>query len=183
MWDIFIFSALGAMTYRMRGGGKPDIGKVADLIFWSIPFGAVAVLAANSILAGVLVFFLTYAASTLGHGSYMDLTRFKGPSHLDDEFLKPVLDRVFGPDTGADYAREATGLAVTGILPALPVAVVLAFSGLPVWALGVAAAGALKWPAYELGWQVNRRLATEIGEATFGAALGAALGLAFMYLT
>lgn len=183
MIEVLTYTLLGSLIYRMRGGGQPDLTKVVDLAIWAILFTSVAlgVYGLSWVLLPVLVG--TYVLTTPGHGSYMDLTR---TGQRDNEVFKPLLDWMFGPGDGLDYDREAFGLALTGVLPMIPLAIAVGIQH-PLVGLGLAAAGALKWPAYELGWRLDEVFgdaanAHRHGERLFGAAAGLALGLASLFV-
>jgi hypothetical protein len=71
-----------------------------------------------------------------GHGSYMDMGRMAKP---DNESLRWLLDRLFGPDVHPSEARDFTGMLLRYFIPCALLAYGLHWVGYPaVWPLLVA---------------------------------------------
>lgn len=168
------FALLGGYLYRWGGGAPPHAPRWVDLLVWALPLAALAWWAAGWWQAGVVLVGCAVARS-MGHGSYMDLGRcmdYLGDLERckDDETPRPLLDLIFGPDPGDSFKRDATGLALTGLLKTLPLVVVW-------WP--VAFVGLAKLPAYLIGWGAwdvlgkgwgppQLKVGTEWGEALTG---------------
>jgi len=130
-----------------------------------------------------LVLLLTMGAHSLGHGNAMNLGRRPYTGIEDTEVWDGVAGRLaVGTGYGARWRRDAIALALSGIAVGFPVALALGLMGRPwsaaIWIL----AGAGKLLAYEIGWRLHRegshwRQGTELGEAGFGAILGAAVAV------
>jgi hypothetical protein len=187
-------AALGAFLYRWRGGPAwfraPTLAKRAAVAaflaagaFWSAA-GTLAPLDAATALAG---FLLAWAGVSLGHGAYYDLGATSpekphdrvGAYQEEPEFAWLRWFFRSGEVAGSRRAYEMVALGVTGLAATLGPGLALAVLG-DLWAgLVLAAAGALKAPAYAIGWRLRSgRRATELGEYLTGAAWGLAVGLA-----
>lgn len=141
---------------------------VGTFVFWLALPAALGVLAA------------TMGAHSLGHGTAMNLGRrpYTGTERAE------VWDVIVGPPISGTvraqrWRRDAYALLLSGITVVFPVALALGFAGRPGSADIWLAVGAGKLAAYEIGWRLHRdgshwRQGTEIGEALFGAMLGAA---------
>lgn len=175
---IVMASAIGAALYRWRGGptwlpaprwlkltacaAALDVGAIRHAIeapsAWSACLALVGFLAA-------------FWGLSRAHGAYMDLGHNGAGSESDWRWAEILL-----ADLRSTPLREGLLLALTGLAatagPGLAQVLQGDWSG---WLL--AAAGALKAPAYAIGWSLAKgRRATELGEWLTGAAWGAAVG-------
>lgn len=170
---IIMTSMAGAALYRWRGGpvwlGGPRWLKLAALsLFLCLPLAA-----AGEWVRLTGAWPLAFYALSLAHGEFMDLAHRYGAGREESDW--PWLPWALGW-IGSRYWYEFAALAITGLAatlgPGLALVLLGDWSG---WLL--AAAGALKAPAYAIGWALARgSRATEIGEWLTGAAWGAVVG-------
>lgn len=176
---IIMASAVGGVLYRWRGGPAwlpaPRWLKLATCAaFLSLPALATLLRGGPSALADAVVAMGIMAAFwglSRAHGSYMDLGHNGAGSESDWRWAELLL-----ADLRSTPLREGLLLALTGLAatvgPGLAQVLQGDWSG---WWL--VAAGALKAPAYGLGWTLAKgRRSTEIGEWLTGAAWGATVG-------
>lgn len=165
---IILAMALGGVLSRYHGGGIfRTMGKVWKGLLWSAPFGIVTGFVA-SWWAALPVWILTAAAKNTGHGQYFSLaTVWK---YIEPERIDPIVQLVFGPDERCDpsmkdvkpqyhnepidtklYWRCVFGLAVKGVLTALPAALCLGWVFVPSGLITLLG-GALLPVGYMIGW-------------------------------
>ena len=181
-----ICAALGAFLYRWRGGptwlpaprwlklGLCAAGLTAPLVLAWAPWHALA------------AFALAFGGLALGHGAYYDLahTRPEKPhdrvGQYQEEPWLAWLRWIFAAGTicGSRYWYESLALAVTGLAATLGPGLALVLAGdWSGWLLALS--GALKAPAYAIGWRIaSGPRATAVGEWLTGAAMGLGVGIA-----
>lgn len=136
---------LGGLFFRARGGW-PSIPRPFEQMVFCLPVLAIAYCGLDGFYLQYFLTFVVYALSVIavlkGHGNNMDLGTWTKPA--DDEwyeftikFLKPKLSA---------YWYDAVGLAVSGLTYTLPLIFIS-----PLLALS----GALKAPAYIMGWAMH----------------------------
>lgn len=179
-----IFSAaLGAALYRWRGGPAwlpaPRWLKLAACaVFLSLPAlaallqGGPSALADAVVAAGIMAAFWGLSRA---HGAFMDLGHNGAGNESDWRWAELLL-----ADLRSTPLREGLLLALTGLAATVGPGLALVLQG--DWSgCWLAAAGALKAPAYAVGWGLAKgRRATELGEWLTGAAWGAVVGLALV---
>jgi len=148
-----IIAMIGGLLYRMRGAHhEPLLGLSgrAQKILYMIAFSSIYATAAfcsTGTWAGLIVWAVTFGAITTGHASYIDLAHV-----VDGSTGAPAdgqTDEWYGrwiPGTG--YWHEFAGLAVSGLLITLP-------CGLATLNPIIGLSGALKAPAYAIGWLIQ----------------------------
>lgn len=156
---IALFIALGAAGFWLRGAAwfAQITGRgatTARLAAWALPMGLASALLtewynAVAIAAGL------YLGTLAGWWGSLDLGRREG-----------------------EWLRDFVLHTARGLLWTLPAAIVCAVAALDIAnAVPLIAAGLLCGVLYEVGWRAYPPRATEIGEAAFGGAIGAALYL------
>lgn len=168
-----VAATTGAFFRRWFGGGFISAPRWLRVSVGLVLGGAVAYLAtANpwAALAGLCA----AVTWTLGHGSYMDMGRMPGP---DNEFLKPLLDWIFGPELAPSELRDFTGMALIYSVFTVPAGVALILFGHAGWFL--IPSGPLVACAYWLAWEIpGMEEPTVPGEYAAGALIYGALALA-----
>ena len=172
-------AAAGAVLYRWRGGPRwlpaprwLKLALCASLLAAGAFWHATATLEPWRVGTALAAFLAAFGGLPRGHGSYMDLGHNGAGSEADWRPLELLLGGVQWLPLREGLLLAITGLAATAG-PGLALVLLGDWSG---WLL--AAAGALKAPAYAIGWAVARgSRATEIGEWLTGAAWGAAAGM------
>lgn len=161
------YIAACGLGYFYRGRGV-FAGRPICALVWAFP---VLVLApqAYALPAWLAVAGLTWLCLTPGHGDYFDMGRspFK-----DDELTKPLLRWL-----PAGYWYDVAGMALTGMIAALPVVAAVSFV-VEAWLLmpcALVGAAIAKPLAYEIGWRVYEREGGEWGESANPIAIGEAL--------
>ena len=151
-----LIALLGAALYRWRGASH-RLKKYFPRPFNQIVFAAPYAIICYPVIGWwcLVVLLLSTLGVLTGHGNFMDLGTWKKDDDEDEtlEFIiKPLKGRI------PEYWYDAIGLAVTGIAVSLPAGIVLMN---PLIALS----GALKAPAYMIGWKMfYGDAATERGE-------------------
>jgi len=160
----------GAAMNRWRGHAskyKRYFPRPFPQIALAIPYAYVTPMSLDHpfVVAGVVLVLTTLAWLT-GHGKFMDLGTWN-PAAEDErlEFTIKWLEKSVSP-----YWYDAIGLAVTGIAVSLPAGIA---TGNPL----LAVSGALKAPAYMIGWKVSPKNATAIGETLTGLFLLGSLAI------
>ena len=170
---VVLFAIAGGLAYRWRGMNENDVPRLLRnrwarrglfvgllaLAAWWAEAGWWTLLAAPLAVVGTII----------GHGSYQDLATVERP---DNEWFRWPLNRVCGPEPPYSCWRDFTGLALTGLLVTVPIAVL---PGVAFWYAGV---GVLKAGAYAIRWQLAGLGKTEMGELGWGAMAVGLLALA-----
>jgi hypothetical protein len=165
LYALFLI-VVGSVMYRIRGGLVPAFPRPTDQILFALPFGAIAYKISNrNIWWFIGVLSLTTLSLTTGHGAFMDLGRVNYP--VSPERLDFIVRWFFGPDNFHSFWRDGFGLAITGLAVTLPCAIALAIHKKYILSLILLLSGALKFPAYYIGWEVFS--GTEGGEYLYGA--------------
>lgn len=176
---IIMASALGAALYRWRGGPAwlpvprwLKLALCAALLAAGAFWQAAATLEPWNVGIALVGFLAAFWGLSRAHGAFMDLGHNGAGSENDWRWAEILL-----ADLRSAPLREGLLLALTGLAatagPGLAQVLQGDWSG---WWL--AAAGALKAPAYAVGWGFAKgRRATELGEWLTGAAWGAVVGL------
>lgn len=182
MIDLLACVALGAALYRWRGHGKVSGPRWLKLslaaAFLALPAALECPLWLAPSWDGLIVLAAFLAALwglSRGHGEFMDLTHRYGAGReeADWPWLPWALSWI-----GSRYWYEFSALAVTGLAATLVPGLALCLLGDPAGLL-LALAGALKAPAYAVGWTLAKgSRATELGEWLTGAAMGLGVGVA-----
>ena len=131
---ILAFAVLGAFYRRWFGGGffsAPKIIRVGVGIALGFavalvmqPVGGEFMWWAWPLVAGLIV----GVGWIPGHGSYMDMGMANTP---DDEFLKPILDAIFGGDDKiGSTKRDFTGMSLRYLAVSIPLGAAAAGPGL-----------------------------------------------------
>jgi hypothetical protein len=159
MMTVIVCALAGAVLFRVRGGlldlWHIDIGTVRGRIAWSSLGVLVALLAVDWRLVGLCPLLL--AGTFMGWPRSIDMGRNEGEWQVDF------------------YAHMGRGIFFT--LPCAPLLWLVTGND---WFGYV---GLLAGPLYELGWRTPSKIpgflrGAEMGEAYFGAAIGAALAVA-----
>lgn len=177
-------AALGAIFRRWFGGGffsAPRIVRVAA----GIALGYCVAFVMQSTDGPLALWAWPTAAALIagwgwvpGHGSYMDMGRMP---IVDNEFLKPLLDRIFGPDDEvASLWRDFAGMALRYLIVTVPLgAAAVLLTGSPMgWA--IMPGGLLVAVGYLLAWEVldgSRVSPTAVGEYCAGAIIYGSIAL------
>lgn len=170
--QILIATMIGAYIYRMRGGLPPKLPRPIDQILFSLPYGFIALIMTNNYMLAILVLILTTLALLKGHGNNMDLGSWK---NLSDYEWYEVFFGYYNldpgkPDTKYQYWYDFGGLMISGLTYTIP-------CGLITLNPFIALSGALKAPAYALGWKFGNGTAT--GEWLTGGMLWGSLALIY----
>lgn len=163
----------GAFFRRWFGGGFVSAPRWLRVAAGLLLGGVVAFLATSNPWAAPagVVAAVTW---TLGHGSYMDMGRMDRP---DNEFLAPILDRIFGVETEPSELRDFTGMAIVYSLLTVPAGIGLIALGHAGWFM--LPVGTLVACAYWLAWELpGIEEPTVPGEYAAGALIYGALALA-----
>ena len=156
---------LGAVIYRIRGGLAPAMPRPMDQLLFALPYACIAYkITGRNLWAFLGVLALTTVALSSGHGDYMDLATWNKPT--DPERLDFIVHWFFGADNFNDFWRDAFGLAVTGLAVTLPCSAMLLAHRRYALSAMLFLSGALKFPAYYLGWELFG--GTEAGEYLTG---------------
>ena len=191
-----VFAALGGLISRWHGGGFFKAPKVLINTIWSLPFAYVVYQAHAGYWAIVwaavaVVFFLTFAGKATGHGGGMDLGHNpKEPGEgRDPEKLEWFL--IWAHDDLPRYWYDVALMVLIGFAGSVGAAVAVGLVN-PFAGIVIAAGGALKGPAYMIGWRVFPKgqgeghkefdEATELGEFLSGVFAFAGLGIAYLLL-
>lgn len=172
--------ALGAALYRWRGHGKVSGPRWLKLgltaAFLALPAALECGLALRPNWDGLIVlagFLGALWGLSRGHGAYYDLGHNGAGSEADFRWAELLL-----ADVRSTPLREGVLLAITGLAATVGPGLALVLAGdWTGWLLALS--GALKAPAYAIGWTLTKgRRATEIGEWLTGAAMGLGVGIA-----
>lgn len=181
---LLAFGLAGALVYRWRGSDHAYRPLSQAVFSWPYFFIVELVFAGSHgwelglwDLPGAIVAVLTFAAVCTGHGGWQDLSTWTKPR--SDERMEFLIKWAY-PKL-PEYWYDALGLAVNGLCITLPAGIALMN---PIIALS----GALKAPAYMIGWWFWRLSVkgnwswapkpTVIGEYLTGFFLWGSLGLA-----
>ena len=176
---IIMASAVGAALYRWRGGPTwlpaprwLKLALCAALLAAGAFWQATATLEPWRVGTALAAFLAAFGGLPRGHGSYMDLGHNGAGSEANWRWAEILL-----ADLRSTPLREGLLLALTGLAATAGPGVALVLQG--DWSgWWLAAAGALKAPAYAIGWSLSKgRRATELGEWLTGAAWGAVVGV------
>jgi hypothetical protein len=154
-----LFVAIGAAGFWLRGAAvfQRWTGRgatTARLLAWALPMGALSAVHTDWYNAAAIAVGL-YLGTLLGWWRSLDLGRVEG-----------------------EWLRDFVLHTARGLLWTLPAALVCAAASFDIAnAVPLIVAGLLCGVLYEVGWRAYPPRATEIGEATFGGAIGAALYL------
>lgn len=195
-----MFSIIGGLIYRIRGGLPPKMPRPIDQVLFSLPYGYMAYLFSNDYYVCAIVLALTTLFVCGGHGQWYSLgTVWK---RIEAERFDFIVKWFFGEDPRVSldesineerpikydklYWRCVFGMAVSGVTYALLIAVCAAWFGLYTESLILFLSGTLKAPAYMLGWalpsKINHfRKGTELGEFFTGYFLWGVLGIVHIY--
>lgn len=141
---VVIAFAMGAITSRMCGGGKPDVPWGLDQFIYALPYAA---------FGDGWLKLLSYAGGVIGkrsgHGQYHGVFG-KRTNPKDDEWFDFIVKIFFGEDmTGPNrWKRNLFGLFLSGVFPVLIASVLTTLSGHYIAALVIFMGGALKPVAY-----------------------------------
>lgn len=174
-----IFCFWGGWVSRMCGGAWPRLPWGLDQWLYSIPYALIVLGATDSVLLTLLIFIGVVIGKRVGHGSGIDLGRaqkIEPPRNLLDSLISKICWK------RPPYQRDIIFLAATGQMTTFLPALVVSFINLPA-ALALAVSGALKGPAYMIGWAIypqgSGRGIAGLNEAT---AMGEFLTGVFAYL-
>jgi hypothetical protein len=160
-------TAIGALIFRMRGGLGPKLPRPIEQLLFSLPYGGITYLVTENWYIAAVVLALTTITVLKGHGNNMDLgtwtedaehewyEKYTGYHKLDPQ----------SPGTTKEYWYDVGGMAISGLTYTIP-------AGIATLNPFIALSGALKAPAYIIGWWVN---GTELGEWLTGAFLWGSL--------
>lgn len=139
-----VMAALGAITSRMCGGGKPDLPWGLDQFVYGLPY----------LIFGDGYFrLLSYAGAVigkrLGHGQYHGIFGKRTPPENDEKF-DFIVKLFFGEDiTGPNrWKRNLFGLFLSGVFPVLIAVVLTAMEGHYLASVILFIGGALKPVTY-----------------------------------
>lgn len=162
-----LFALAGGWISRMCGGAPPKLPHGLDQWIYALPYLAAPLVFCGLNFVSVAAPFAYISAvfgKRAGHGQYMDLgftVRSTEPERLD--FLVLLL---MGKDHNPAamnptvltrkerYARDALGLIFTGLSVTLMCGLVIALAGEVLTGLLICLSGALKAPAYMIGWAI-----------------------------
>ncbi len=160
-------TAAGAFLNRLRGAAwaiKRFAPRPIPQVLLALPYALACMPPSGSWVAVPIVLVLTALAWSTGHGGFIDLGSWAKPR--GDERLEFVIRSLRGHMP--DYLYDALGLTVTGLAVTIPAGIALANPAL-------ALSGALKAPAYMLGWALPVSDHTAMAEWLTGALLFFAL--------
>lgn len=170
-----VFMLCGAYLYRVRGSNLPPrLPRPLEQMLYCSGFAAAGFAAGLPTLTLALAYVGAVAATTMGHGAYMDLG--SEPDFNDERpmaWFLPELAKLMGfYDDRKAY--DFVGLTMNGVLMTLPFTIAFCYHDMPVEGFISAVAGAGKSLAYSAGWLLERkyRMAvkpTLIGEYGTGA--------------
>jgi len=167
---MILFSILGAIFYRMRGGW-PSLPRPIEQCLFCIPIIIVSL--GSPLAAIILAFVLSVAAVSMGHGHTMSLLNPVDLNKLEryEFFTKWLIGKM------PDYWYKVLAHSFGGLLVTLP----LIFTN-PM----LAPIGLLKGPAYMIGWRLhpnyygNEKI--KIGKITFDSATAVGEGLTGLFI-
>lgn len=168
---MILFSFIGAILYRMRGGW-PSITRPIEQCLFCLP---VLVLAFDYPLWGaILAYALSVAACLIGHGHTMSLKAPVDKTKLEryEFFTKWLIGKI------PDYWYKVIAHGFGGFIVTLPL-----FLCNPLAAM----AGWLKAPAYMIGWYLHPnyndgKIKLRIGKLTFDSATAIGEGLTGLFI-
>ena len=172
--------ALGAFLYRWRGGPTwlpaprwLKLALCASLLAAGAFWHAAGTMEPWNLAIALAGFLAALWGLSRAHGSYYDLGNVGAGSESDWRWLERWLAGVRWLPLREGLLLAVTGLAAT-LGPGLALVLMGDWSG---WLL--AGSGALKAPAYAIGWRIAKgSRATEIGEWLTGAGMGLGVGIA-----
>lgn len=158
---------IGALISRLHGSYLFPY-KIVKSCLWAFPLTVCVFIAAGDmdlilkISLCVLCFGLCAAGKSTGHGNGMDLgTRPRG----EDERLEFLIKWLHGKIP--EYWYDVLLLSVTGVAAIFGAAIAFAFIN-PVFSGMILLGGALKGPAYIIGYKLSAKWKTQIGEFLTG---------------
>lgn len=160
---------LGALIFRMRGGLGPNLPRPIDQLLFASAYGGAIVYTTDNYYLTALGIALCTLAVVKGHGHNMDLGTYTKEADYEwyEFIIKPLHRKI------PEYWYDFIGLAISGLTYTVPVGIIMMN---PL----VALSGALKAPAYALGWLIGK--GTELGEWLTGAFLWGSLAIIVLYL-
>lgn len=167
------FTAAGAALYRWRGmasSKKKYFPRPFNQLAFALPYALVCTPPyVDTWWVFPIVLLLTWAAVLTGHGGWMDLGSWK--EEREPERMEFLISWLRGKISERTY--DIIGMALNGVLITAPAGITL---GNPILALS----GALKAPAYIIGWRL--KWGTAGGEWLTGGLLWGSLALVFTNL-
>ncbi len=149
LWVLVLpFAILGGWISRMAGGGWPKLPFGLDQHLYAIPYAAVCYPIAGWWCAAAYVG--AFLGKRTGHGGYIDLgTSEKVRHHRADIFLEALRGKI------PEYWYDFIGLIITGIAVTLIPGLAVAVHSSLLWGSVLILSGALKAPAYAIGWRMD----------------------------
>ena len=166
---VITFSILGGILYRFRGGWPSIPRPIEQALFCSI-FLVLMILLGLPWQHSVIAYALAVAATLKGHGNNMDLGHYDKPAEPEwYEFLIKGYKGKFSAYWYDFIGITLSGLTITGV-PGL----MISFFD-PILGVVIGISGALKGPAYMLGWLMhpkydNGPIKLKIGKFTLASA-------------
>lgn len=171
-----LFALIGGLIFRMRGGMPPSFPRPVEQLLFSLPYGAAAYLATENYYITAITLAFTTIAVLKGHGHNMDLGSYKGEADYEwyEFVIKPLHGRI------PEYWYDVVGIAISGLTYTIP-------AGIACMNPLLALSGALKAPAYMIGWSKDPwplpeqlKEPTQIGEFLTGFFLWGVLWLTLL---
>lgn len=164
----------GAVLFRMRGGWGPKLPRLIEQMLFCLIF-LVPLLVLHPLLV-VLGYAAAVAAVLKGHGRNMDLGHSKPNETVEAEWYEFTIVNFTKLSA---YWYDVIGIAVSGLTYTILPGYLYAMHD-PLSGLLIALSGALKAPAYIIGWALHpnyddgpklplMKSATEVGEFLTGA--------------
>ncbi len=162
-----LFALAGGWISRMCGGAPPKLPFGLDQWIYALPYLAAPLVFCGLnyvVMAAPFVYLSAVFGKRTGHGQYMDLgftVRSTEPERLDFLVLllmgkdhNPAAMNPTVLNRRERYARDALGLIFTGLSVTLMCGLVIALAGDVLIGLLISLSGALKAPAYMIGWAI-----------------------------
>jgi len=146
---IVLLSLLGAVIYRIRGSEVGTPHPTEQMAFCSI-LGVLMYLHGLPWQFVTVGYILSVAVTMRGHGNNMDLGTYTGTSK--DEWYEFMIVR-YKQTLGA-YWYDVLGIGFSGLLITAVPGVLIAVVD-PIGGLLIGCSGALKAPAYMIGWKMQ----------------------------
>lgn len=155
-----ILGTIGGVLYRWRGAGAAVvfsriIPHPGEQMLFAILYGAIAYYALNAYQAAIL-YAVTVIMVLKAHGKVTDLGFGPVPNKQDStEWYDAIIGRLQGKIS--DKLYDAIGLTISGLSYTVPVGLFIADPSGPYFKEGLilALSGALKTPAYYIGWSLS----------------------------
>lgn len=114
-----LLAVIGGIIYRMRGGWGHDFPRPIEQALFAFPILGYAVMAPWMLIVPAYVWAVAWYCT--GHGGFMDLASWL--QARAQETLEPLI--AWLKDDMPEYWYDVLGLAVTSIVPLVPLAIIV----------------------------------------------------------